>query len=136
MGMIREFKEFASKGSMVDMAVGIMIGGAFATAIKSLVDNVLMPPIGYLLDGIDFSTLAFELPVEGDDPVLIKYGEFINSLIALFILLIFLFLLLKLINRSRRTGDEDPETKLCDECKMEIPSAAVRCGHCTSSITS
>ena len=134
MGMVREFREFASNGSMVDMAIGIMLGGAFGTAIKSLVDNVLMPPIGYLLGGIDFSMLAFELPVEGDDPVLIKYVAFINSLIALFILAIVLFVLVKVVNRSRRKSDDSSGMKLCDECKMEIPAAATRCGHCTSKI--
>ncbi|MGB7345451.1 MAG: large conductance mechanosensitive channel protein MscL [Pirellulaceae bacterium] len=136
MGMIKEFKEFALKGNMVDMAIGIMLGGAFGAAIKSLVDNVMMPPIGYLMGKVDFSKMAAELPVEGADaqPVLIKYGEFINAMIALGILSFVLFLLVKVMNKMRAADAPAPTTKACNECKMDIPLAATRCGHCTSQV--
>ena len=137
MGMIKEFKEFALKGNMVDMAIGIMLGGAFGTAIKSMVDNILMPPIGYLMGKVDFSKMAAELPVEGADaePVLIKYGEFINAMIALFILAFVLFLLIKMMNKMRGPDEEEAATtKACNECKMDIPVEATRCGHCTSQV--
>ena len=134
MGMIKEFKEFALKGNMVDMAIGIMLGGAFGTAIKSLVDNVMMPPIGYVMGKVDFSKLSAELPVDGEEPVLIKYGEFINAMIALFILAFVLFMLIKVMNRMRTPEEETPTMKACNECKMDIPIAATKCGHCTSSV--
>ena len=136
MGMIKEFKEFALKGNMVDMAIGIMLGGAFGTAIKSLVDNVMMPPIGYLMGKVDFSDLSAKLPVEGADaePVLIKYGEFLNAMIALFILAFVLFMLIKVMNKLRTPEEETPTMKACNECKMDIPIAATRCGHCTTPV--
>ncbi len=136
MGMINEFKTFAMKGNMVDMAIGIMLGGAMGATVKSLVDNVIMPPIGYMMGKVDFSKLSLELPVEGADaqPVLIKYGLFINAMIALLIMAFVLFLLVKGMNRMRSTEKADPTTKACDECKMDIPIAATRCGHCTSQV--
>ena len=95
MGMISEFKEFALKGNMMDMAVGIILGAAFGTAIKSLVEDVIMPPIGYLMGKVDFSALAFRLPVDDGEPVLIKYGNFINNCFALLIVAFVLFMIIK-----------------------------------------
>ncbi|MCL4146244.1 UNVERIFIED_CONTAM: hypothetical protein GTU68_062042 [Idotea baltica] len=136
MGMIKEFKEFALKGNMIDMAVGIMLGAALGATVKSLVDNVMMPPIGYIMGKVDFSKMVAELPVEGADaePVLIKYGEFINSVISLLIVAAVLFMLIKMMNKMRPKADEAPTTKACNECKMDIPIAATRCGHCTSQV--
>ena len=139
MSMVKEFKEFILKGNMIDMAVGIVIGGAFGTVIKSLVDNVIMPPIGYLLGKVDFSAMSAKLPVPDGEPVEIKYGLFINAMIGLVIVGFALFMVVKMMNRVRQQfeGAKEtaaPTTKSCGECMMEIPLAAKRCGHCTSPV--
>ena len=140
MGMIQEFKEFAMKGNVVDMAVGIVIGGAFGTVVKSLVDNVMTPPIGYLAGRVDFANLSFKIPVPGEaPPVEIKYGLFLNSIISFMIVAFALFLVVKWMNKMRSQLGADkaaaPTTKKCSECQMEIPINARRCGHCTSQVT-
>ena len=84
MGMIQEFKEFAMKGNVVDLAVGVIMGAAFSPIVSTLVDNIIMPPIGYLMAGVDFSTLAVSLPTP-TDPILIKYGLFLNAVIKFLI---------------------------------------------------
>ena len=116
--MINEFKEFAVKGNMIDMAVGIVIGGAFGTIIKSLVDDVLMPPIGMLMGGVDFSNLF--VPLDGNDyaslavaqeagaPTL-NYGLFINAIIAFLIIAIALFFVIKGINSMKKAEEEAEE---------------------------
>jgi large conductance mechanosensitive channel len=103
MGMIQEFKQFAMRGNVVDMAVGIIIGGAFGTIVKSLVDDVIMPPIGVLTGGVDFKTLSMELkPADGDVPaVMLNYGSFINSVITFLIVAWAVFLLVKAMNRAQ-----------------------------------
>jgi large conductance mechanosensitive channel len=100
MGMLQEFKKFALRGNVVDMAVGIIIGGAFGTVVKSLVDDVLMPPIGYMTGGVNFKDLAFTIPgAEGAPPALtINYGSFINSVITFLIVAWAVFLLIKAMN--------------------------------------
>lgn len=114
MGIISEFKEFAVKGNMVDMAVGIIMGGAFGTIIKSLVDDVLMPPIGMLMGGVDFSQLKFVLKdasvdAEGNaiDAVAINYGLFINAIIAFLIVAFALFILIKGMNSMKKRMEEE-----------------------------
>lgn len=112
MGMIKEFKEFAVKGNVVDMAVGIIIGGAFGTIVQSMVKDVLMPPIGLLLGGVDFSDLFVVLKGEGSfatvaeataaGAVTINYGLFINNVISFLIVAFAVFLLIKGINRLKR----------------------------------
>ncbi|MGF1544693.1 MAG: large-conductance mechanosensitive channel protein MscL [Parvularculaceae bacterium] len=108
MGIIDEFKEFAVKGNMVDMAVGIIMGGAFGTIVKSLVDDVIMPPIGWLIGGIDFSALALRLPVDTaeGDPVTINYGSFLNATIAFLIVSFVLFMLIKGMNKLKKEAEE------------------------------
>lgn len=115
MGMIGEFKEFAMRGNVVDMAVGIIIGGAFGTIVKSLVDDVMMPPLGALLGNVDFSELALTVqqartPAEGEEipAVTINYGNFINSVISFLIVAFALFLLVKGMNSMKRKADEKP----------------------------
>lgn len=110
MGIIDEFKQFAIKGNMVDMAVGIIMGGAFGTIVKSLVDDVIMPPIGLLIGGIDFSKLSIVLkPAAGDvAAVAINYGKFINASIAFLIVSWVLFMLIKGMNQLKRTEAEKP----------------------------
>ncbi len=126
MGMISEFKEFAVKGNMVDMAVGIIIGGAFGTIVKSLVDDVIMPPIGYLSGGLDFSNLALSLGegVDGKE-VLIKYGTFMNSVIAFLIVAFVLFMIIKGINKAKATMESEKEE---EEAAAEPPKQEVLLG--------
>lgn len=111
MGMIDEFKEFAVKGNMVDMAVGIIIGGAFGTIVKSLVDDIIMPPIGLMLGGIDFSDIAITLKDATADAeaVTINIGSFINNMISFLIVAWAVFLLVKGMNRLKKKAEEEPE---------------------------
>jgi large conductance mechanosensitive channel len=112
MGMIQEFKQFAMRGNVVDMAVGIIIGGAFGTIVKSLVDDIIMPPIGVVTNGMDFKTLAYELkPPVGDKPaVMLNYGSFINNCITFLIIAFAVFLLVKGVNaaQARLLGGDPP----------------------------
>jgi large conductance mechanosensitive channel len=139
MGMIQEFKEFAVKGSVMDMAVGIIIGGAFTPIVKSLVDDIIMPPIGLLLGGIDFREYKVTIKEAAGETaaVSINYGSFINILITFVIVAFAVFLLVKGVNKLRREEEEtpaDPTTKDCPQCMMTIPIRASKCGHCTSEI--
>jgi large conductance mechanosensitive channel len=151
MGMIKEFKEFAVKGNALDMAVGIIIGGAFGTIVKSLVDDVLMPPIGLLLGGIDFSNLFVVLKegAEGLAPyfslaaakeagaVSINYGVFFNAVISFLIVAFAVFMLVRAMNTLRREKEEpaaEPTTKECPYCLSTIALNARRCPNCTSDL--
>ncbi len=101
MSMIQEFKDFAMKGNVLDLAVGVIMGAAFAPIVSTLVDNIVMPPIGYLMAGVDFSTMAVNLPT-GGDPVLIKYGLFLNAVIKFLITATAIFLLVKALNSMKK----------------------------------
>ena len=112
--MLKEFKEFAVKGNMLDMAVGIIIGGAFGTVVKSLVDDVIMPPIGMITSGIDFKNLAWVIrPAQGDvKAVALNYGSFINNVISFLIIAWAVFMLVKAMNAAEtrlRFGQQPPE---------------------------
>ena len=109
--MLKEFQEFALKGNVVDMAVGIIIGAAFGTVVKSLVDNVLMPPIGYLMGGVDFYNLALSLGkgLDGKTDVVIKYGLFINSIISFLIVAFALFMVVKAMNTAKKRFEKEQE---------------------------
>lgn len=109
MGMIQEFKEFAVKGNVVDLAVGIIIGGAFGGIVSSLVDDVIMPPIGLLIGGIDFSALTFPLGGvnEEGEPVAIRYGAFINEVITFLIVALAVFFLVKAMNGLQRRAEDE-----------------------------
>jgi large conductance mechanosensitive channel len=148
--MLKEFREFAMRGNVVDMAVGIIIGGAFGTIVKSLVDDVLMPPIGLALGGVDFSNF-FAVLKEGSTPgpyaaladakaagaVTINYGLFLNSVVSFLIVAFAIFLLIKGINRLRReepAAPPTPSTRECPHCATRIPVKARRCPHCTSQL--
>lgn len=140
--MLKEFKEFLIKGNMVDMAVGFIFGAAFATFVKSLVNNVIMPPIGMLLGNVDFSQLFIALDgkeyasLEALDKAgapAIKYGLFINDAISFLILGFVVFMGIKGYNKLKHEEPEpeaEPTTKVCSECAMEIPIAAKKCGYC------
>jgi len=148
--MIKEFKEFAMRGNVVDMAVGIIIGGAFGTIVKSLVSDVLMPPIGLLLGGVDFSNFFLVLKDGGSagpyaaladaqaaGAVTINYGVWFNSIISFLIIAFAVFLLIKGINNMRRKQEAPaaaPTTKECIYCFSSIPLKASRCPHCTSAL--
>jgi large conductance mechanosensitive channel len=138
MSMVKEFKEFAMRGSVVDLAIGIIIGGAFGKVVSSLVNDVLMPPIGVLIGGIDFSRLGLTLREAADSSPasILKYGVFLNNVIDFIIVALAVFFMVKAINKMRRKEDVPPPatSKACPECLMSIPIEATRCGHCTSKL--
>ncbi|MEO0611958.1 MAG: large-conductance mechanosensitive channel protein MscL [Pseudomonadota bacterium] len=127
--MINEFKEFAVKGNMVDMAVGIIMGGAFGTIIKSLVDDVLMPPIGLLMGGVDFSNLKLVMKpaVDEAEAVAINYGLFINAIIAFLIVAIALFFVIKGINTAKAQMEkEEAEAAPAEPPRQEVLLEEIR----------
>jgi large conductance mechanosensitive channel len=135
MSFVKEFKEFALKGNMLDLAIGVIIGTAFGKVVSSLVADVIMPPIGLLIGGVDFSALSVKLAIPGSTlpPVELKYGLFINTLVDFFIIALVIFLVIKGINKLRPVrSQEAPSTKVCPECSMEVPKQAKKCGHCCS----
>ena len=140
--MVKEFREFAVRGNVADMAVGIIIGAAFGKIVSSLVNDVLMPPIGMLLGGLDFSEFALALKgAVGDQPaVLMRYGVFLNTVIDFIIVAFAIFMVIRMMNKLRRKEEKPevpaaPTTKECPECKMTIPIGAKRCGYCTVVLT-
>jgi large conductance mechanosensitive channel len=139
--MIKEFREFAARGNVIDLAVGVIIGGAFGKIVNSLVSDILMPPLGLILGKIDFSSLFLNL---SDKPVktlaeakaagapTINYGVFIDNIIQFFILAFVVFLLVQAV--SRVYVKPAAPTKACPFCAESIPVAARKCGHCTSDL--
>lgn len=150
--MLKEFKEFAMRGNVVDMAVGIIIGAAFGTIVKSLVADVIMPPIGLLMGGVDFADLFIVLKegAEAAAPyatladakaagaVTINYGAFANTVISFLIVAFAVFMLIKGINSAKREEEAappaEPTEKDCPHCFSKIPIQATRCPHCTSEL--
>ncbi len=140
--MLKEFRDFLIKGNVVDMAVGFIFGAAFATLIKSLVTNVIMPPIGLLLGRVDFSQLFISLDgnsyatladLEKVGAPAIKLGVFLNDTISFVILGFVMFMFIKSYNKLKKeevVTEKVPTTKVCSDCAMEIPVAAKKCGHC------
>ena len=138
MSVTKEFKEFALKGNMVDLAIGIIIGGAFGKVVSSLVNDVIMPPIGVLIGGVDFSAFGVTLKeAAGTSPAaVLKYGAFLNTIIDFAIVAFAVFLMVKGINKMRRQQPAPvATTKLCPECSMAIPIVAKKCGHCTATLS-
>ncbi len=144
--MLKEFREFIARGSVFDLAVGIVIGGAFATVVKSFVDDILMPPIGLLFGGVDFKDLYVNLG-SGSYPSLaaaqqaraptLNYGNFINNVIAFLIVAFAVFLLVRSYNRLREERESVPAAPTeqeCPFCRFSIPIGASRCAHCTSQL--
>ena len=162
--MLKEFKEFALKGNVMDLAIGVIIGGAFQSIVNSLVNDIIMPLINSMTGKMDFSEMTFNI---GNSVV--KYGSFISAIVNFLIVAFTLFLVLRYINRLNRRleeakkneriaklnkladvkkglfkklskeekkeeSEEEPETKLCPYCLSEIPYKATRCGHCTSKL--
>jgi len=112
MSMLKEFREFAVKGNVIDLAVGIVIGVAFGKIVNSLVNDVIMPPIGLLIGGVEFNKLALTLKQGPDEAgtVLLKYGNFIQAVVEFLIIAWVVFLMVKVINRLRRLGEQQPQT--------------------------
>ncbi|MBN2620237.1 large conductance mechanosensitive channel protein MscL [candidate division WOR-3 bacterium] len=148
--MLKEFKEFAMRGNVVDMAIGIIIGAAFGTIVKSLVSDVIMPPIGLLLGDVDFSNLFVVLKqgtatspylsladAQTAGAVTLNYGMFINTVISFLIIAVAVFTVVKVMNQMKRKKEDAPAaptTKDCPFCRTSIPLKAVRCPHCTSQL--
>jgi len=143
--MLKEFKEFAMRGNVLDMAVGIIIGAAFGKIVGSLVDDIIMPPVGRMLGHVDFSNLFLNL---GDTPyatiaeakahgaATLNYGLFLNTIVNFLIVAFAIFLLLRMANRwlMKPAPAAAPSTRDCPYCAMAIPIAAKKCGHCTSAV--
>ena len=150
--MLKEFREFAMRGNVVDMAVGIIIGAAFGTIVKSLVDDVIMPPIGLLLGNVDFSDLFITLKqgaaaagpyatlelAKKAGAVTLSYGAFFNTIVSFLIVAFSVFMLVKGMNKLKRQQEAAPAaaptTKECPHCLSTIPIKATKCAHCTSNL--
>lgn len=145
--MLKEFKEFAIKGNMVDLAIGVIMGGAFGAVVSSLVKDVIMPPIGALLGGVDFASkmwvikegataAPYATPAAAAEAgaVVMSYGAFINTVINFLIVALVIFFLVKAMNKLRKQAEEEVTTKECPYCKSEIALEATRCPACTSSL--
>lgn len=144
--MWQEFKKFVARGNVLDLAVGIVLGAAFGTVVSSFVRDVLMPPIGMLTGGIDFSELYLNLSgteyasltaaTQAGAPT-INYGVFLNNVLSFLIVAFAVFLVVRAYNRMMTRGEEaptPPSEKACPRCRMSVPVEAARCGHCTSEI--
>jgi large conductance mechanosensitive channel len=144
--MLKEFKEFAMRGNVMDLAVGVIIGAAFGKIVASLVDDVIMPPIGRLLGHVDFSNLFISLNGSHYDTLAaakaaaaptVNYGLFLNTIINFLIVALAVFLVIQQVNRwgKKPAPAAAPTTKDCPQCAMTIPLAAKRCGHCTTQLS-
>ncbi|HEU4525894.1 MAG TPA: large-conductance mechanosensitive channel protein MscL [Gemmatimonadales bacterium] len=147
--MLKEFKDFAMRGNVLDLAVGIIIGGAFGTIVKSLVDDVIMPPVGLALGNVDFADLFLLLKAgskaappyatlaeaQAAGAVTINYGLFVNAVITFLIVAFAVFMLVRAANRLRPPeAPAAPTTRECPFCRMAIPTGATRCPQCTSEL--
>ena len=145
--MLKEFKEFAMRGNVVDMAVGIIIGAAFGAIVQSLVADVIMPPIGLILGNVDFSNLFVVLKecavaapyaslaeAQKAGAVTINYGKFLNAVVSFVIVAFAVFMLIRAINQLKRKEEAAPTTKECPQCFSSISIKAKRCPNCTSQL--
>jgi large conductance mechanosensitive channel len=143
--MLKEFKEFAMRGNVLDMAVGIIIGATFGKIVSSLVDDIIMPPIGRVLGHVDFNNLFINLSSTSFPTIAaakaagqptLNYGLFLNTVINFLIVAFAIFLLLRMVNRwlIKPAPAAVPTTRDCPQCLMPIPIAAKKCGHCTSAV--
>jgi large conductance mechanosensitive channel len=141
--VLKEFKEFAMRGNVLDLAVGVILGAAFGKIVASLVDDLLMPPLGRLLGKVDFSNLFINLGDKTYDSLAaakaagaptLNYGSFINTIINFVIVAFSIFLLVRSVNRWLPKPPAPVTTKDCPQCAMPIPISAKKCGHCTSAV--
>jgi large conductance mechanosensitive channel len=146
MAVIKEFREFIARGNVIDLAVGVIIGAAFGKIVTTLVEGIIMPPIGLVVGRIDFSSLFYVLDSSKGIPAsladakakgvpVIAYGQFVNDVIGFLIVALAVFLLVKQVNRLKREGPPpEPTSKDCPYCATTIPLKARRCPHCTSEV--
>ena len=141
--MLKEFKEFAMRGNMLDLAVGVIIGAAFGGVVTSLVNDLLMPPLGRLVGRVDFSSLFVNLSDQHYDSLAaakaagaptLNYGNFLNTIINFIIVAFAVFLLVRAVNKWFPKPAAPVTTKACPQCAMPIPIQAKKCGHCTSAV--
>jgi large conductance mechanosensitive channel len=143
--MWKEFKEFIARGNVIDLAVAVIIGAAFGKIVTSLVDGILMPPLGLLLGKVDFNSLFYVLDSSKGIPLslqdakakgipVIAYGNFINEIIYFLIIAFVIFLLIRTINNMKKKQQADPVVKDCPYCLSTIPVKATRCAHCTADL--
>lgn len=141
--MYKEFKEFVTRGNVFDLAVGIVIGAAFGKIVNSLVNDVVMPPIGTAIRHVDFKELFVNLSgvpyrtlaeAKAAGAPTINYGIFLNTILEFFIVAFAVFLLIRTVNRMRSTPEAAPDTQNCSFCRTSIPLAAIRCPNCTSDL--
>ena len=148
--MWNDFKAFVMRGNVMDLAVGVIIGAAFGAIVKSLVDDIIMPPLGLLTGGLDFSNMMVVLKEGAKAPapyatpaaaqeagaVTLNYGAFINNLITFLIVALAIFMVVKAVNKlQRQPAPATPDTKPCPYCTMTVSLQATRCPHCTSDLT-
>lgn len=141
--MLKEFKEFAMRGNMLDLAVGVIIGAAFGGVVTSLVNDLLMPPLGRLVGRVDFSNLFVNLGDKHFDSLAaaktagaptLNYGNFLNTIINFIIVAFAVFLLVRAVNKWFPKPAAPVTTRECPQCAMQIPMQAKKCGHCTSAV--
>jgi len=141
--VLKEFKEFAMRGNMLDLAVGVIIGAAFGGVVTSLVNDVLMPPLGRLVGQVNFSSLFLNLGTQHYDSLAaakaagaptLNYGNFLNTIINFIIVAFAVFLLVRAVNKWFPKPAAPVTTKECPQCAMPIPIQAKKCGHCTSAV--
>jgi len=148
--MLKEFREFIARGNVVDLAVGVIIGAAFGRIVTSLMEGILMPPIGLLLGRVDFSSLFFVLDqskgipaslaaAKADGIPVVAYGQLVNDVINFLIVALAVFVLVKQVNRMKRAVEDPPlppppTVKMCPYCLLSVAMMATRCPHCTSQI--
>lgn len=145
--MLKDFKEFIARGNVVDMAVGIILGASFGAIVKSLVEDLLMPPLGLILGRLDFSNFFLVLR-DGKTPppyhtvaeakaagaVTLNYGLCVTSVVSFLLVAFAVFLLVRAVNRMRRKAEAAPTTKDCPRCLSKIPIPATKCAHCTAEL--
>lgn len=146
MKILREFREFAMRGNVVDLAIGVIVGASFGVVVKSLVEDIIMPMLGVLLGGTDFTNRYFVLRGGGDlvgnetlaqaresGAAVVAYGQFLNAVLVFFIIAWAVFMLVKTMNRIKRHDKPAPPgLKKCGSCQMDVSAGATRCPHCTS----
>lgn len=134
-GFVKEFKDFISRGNVMDMAVGVIIGGAFTAIVNSLVADIINPLLSLLTGGFDFTELKVILG-EGEEPATLNYGSFISAIINFLLIALVIFIFIKSVNKLNKKKEEEPasDTKECPYCHEKISIKATKCPHCTSDI--